>query len=414
MNAIWRNGLDSTLGKIVARPGVRRAFSCGKNMSYISRGAYGNMDTEIKLPLRDYYELQNFDSLTNNNNNFFTKKYGNSNYRHWENLKAYNPILINSIARWIMVDYKLNFYPYYDLNIVTVYTDLNRSIGLIKHLMGYYREVLSDEMFEKINVYLLPLYHGNNPTKHSNSIMKDTPAYITVLDCLSVFSRTGQKYGIDTFQLNPTLGNLRIGNDPIYLLLLNDIIKYLSHDLVKFSNVNSNWQQCFVNIPSDGKEPTQYFSEDLDFECEDSIYSYFKDVNFQKEELYYIPTRLMQLFHYLKHNTPEHKLFAIDKPQICNSNLVSIFKSLCNIDNKGIGSKMMINNDRTITYTNEFSRLQNVYNNINDSLRLCKTEELHEFVDQWSNIEEDGQNLTNIEIQLKLIRHSSLASLHSC
>ncbi|CCE62177.1 hypothetical protein TPHA_0C00200 [Tetrapisispora phaffii CBS 4417] len=384
------------------------------------------------IPLRDHYESLNAKNLKSNLNfysydpkkvkydsNFFTNQYGNENLHLFENLNSFNPTLINAIARYFIINYKLNYYPYYDLNLINVYTDLEQSLHLITNLIEFYRRILSPDMFTKIKIYLLPLHQydkGNIKTLETLLRIKKTlPKNIVVLDGLPIFADNK-----DGDAINPAIQELIIENDPIYILLFNDIIKYLAHDTVTYSKSEGKWKQLYVDVDSlKTKDEKIFFEGEVDYWCEQAIQYYFAGnvKNATPNQIYNIPTRLIQLFKLINRNFPEHKFFAIDNPVRIKKSFLEIVRDFIIPFGKQHtaynGSRLFVNNEKTISYNNNFQVLQRIYNKINEPTQFITVEELSVFIDQYSNVKEDGQNYKELEKIITFMRCSTLATLYS-
>lgn len=164
-----------------------------------------------------------------------------------EHLQFYDPIVTQCIAKWLLVDYKLNAYPYYDLNIVNVFTDLRQAVKIAKGMMTYFQSVLSKGMFERIKYFIIPLY--NDHTVTTEKLLNGIPGDVRLVENAAIFPPSGSNIDMEKpFSIE----------DPVYVLMLNDIIKNLSHDLVRFSNELNQWQQCYMDIHTDGTRSKRF------------------------------------------------------------------------------------------------------------------------------------------------------------
>ena len=79
-----------------------------------------------RISLRDYIEWQNFPYIMKREN-FFTQKNPvsmgtKSDPLLFDNILDCDPLFSKCLAKWLLVNYKLNDYPYYDLNVCLLYT----------------------------------------------------------------------------------------------------------------------------------------------------------------------------------------------------------------------------------------------------------------------------------------------------
>ncbi|CAI4034613.1 hypothetical protein SMKI_11G0590 [Saccharomyces mikatae IFO 1815] len=363
-----------------------------------------------RISLRDYIEWQNFPYIMKREN-FFTQKNPvsmgtKSDPLLFDNILDCDPLFSKCLAKWLLVNYKLNDYPYYDLNVVHIYTNLPQGIQICKNLMTYLKSTLSDNMFQKIKYFMVPLYKCDNiPPK----ILDGIPGSVSLV----------QDYPVSPNMLQKKF----ITEDPIHFLMLNDVIKYTTHDLVRYSSHDDTWQQCFVDINKNG-EKSKIFDSSMDYSCKLALEQIFDDQShiISDKELY-IPTKLIEILMTIKNNIPQHRIFTVDTPQRSSPKIVSFLKSL--FSPRSTGSSQVIQscsdsilsdkrNERIYFMTN-FLQLQNIYNEINSSSNSCEVEDMADFVEKWISPSERNRRPLSGEDkpQLKVIKNSSLAILHS-
>ncbi|CAI4044495.1 type II protein arginine methyltransferase SKDI_11G0590 [Saccharomyces kudriavzevii IFO 1802] len=380
-----------TFEQLVSTNGIRKGQTC-------------------RISLRDYLEWQNFPNIMKREN-FFTQRKSVSTVSQedpflFDNLLDYDPLFSRCLAKWLLVNYKLNDYPYYDLNIVNIYTDLPQGIQLCKSLMTYLKSTLSNNMFQKIKYFMIPLYKCENvPSK----LLDGIPGSVNL---------------IQDYPVSPDLLQKKfLIEDPVQILMLNDVIKYTTHDLVRYSSHDDAWQQCFVDVNEIGQKK-RTFESDIDYSCKLALEQLFGDQSnlvFDKE--LYIPTKLIEILMTIKNNIPEHRLFAVDTPQRSSPTVISILKSL--LYPRKVGSSQVVEQHSDSIFSDkcsgrthfitDFLQLKNVYNDINSSSRSCEVEDIADFVEKWISASERGaRSLSNRETpQLEDIKNSSLAILHS-
>ena len=363
-----------------------------------------------RISLRDYIEWQNFPNIMKRENFFTQKKPVSITTKgdpfSFDNILDCDPLFSKCLAKWLLVNYKLNDYPYYDLNIVNIYTDLPQAIQICKNLMSYLKSTLSDNMFQKIKYFMIPLYKCD---KVPSRLLDGIPGSVSLV----------QEYPVSPYLLQK---NLHI-EDPIQILMLNDVIKYTTHDLVRYSSDDDTWQQCFVGVNENGQK-TKSFDSAIDYSCKLALEQMFSDQShvISDKELY-IPTKLIEILTTIKNNIPEHRLFIVDAPQRSNPTIMSLLKSL--IGTRPTGSSKIVQpysdsifsdkQNGRIYFMTDFLQLQNIYNEINSSSSSCEVEEIADFVERWiSPSERSTRPLSNgNKPQLEDIKNSSLAVLHS-
>lgn len=371
------------------------------------------------IPLRDYHEWRKIANLMKYET-FFTrrgKSWGTS-VGSQNDLSLYDPIVTHCIAKWLLVDYKLNSYPYHDLNIVNVYTDLRQSLRIAKTMMTYFKTVLSETMFERIRYMMVPLY-DHEPIQ-VEKICQSIPGDVNLISDSAIFFSQPDGGDNDKYPF--------IIEDPVSIIMLNDVIKNLPHDLVKFSHEKRQWEQAYTDFNPDGLESLR-FESDLDFWCKFAIGKTLDDKlpsTRESTQGLYIPTRLAQLFEMIKRCAPQHKFLAVDEPQRWNPTFLSMIK-LCLGYEPIRGSKIIESQMDSIwrksgrggngpVFTTDFTQIQQMYMNINGMGRTSEIDDLGEFVDKWVNLGQDyDQSFTRekLESQLQMINESSLAVIHS-
>lgn len=355
------------------------------------------------IPLRDYYEWTTMPDLMKHER-FFTKRNPVSGHAI-EDLQFYDPIVTQSIAKWLLVNYKLNAYPYYDLNIVNVFTDLRQAVRISKGMMNYFQSSLSKEMFERIKYFIIPLYNDN--TIPIEKFLDRIPGDVRLVENAAIFPPNGSNIDLEKpFSIE----------DPVYVLMLNDIIKNLSHDLVQFSDELNRWQQCYVDIHADGTS-SQRFEKDMDFWCQYTLQLLSSQDQYLDKKSH-IPTRLVQLFDMIKICAPEHRLFAIDVPQRWQPSFWTTVKFL--LGKNAIPRSQLVGpsiDEKLMHFIADFTQVKKIYSDINETSKYCEFEDLSEFIDQWTDLSDVEEHSTmtrdRLEAQLEMIRRSSLGVIHT-
>ncbi|CAI4599390.1 ASN_collapsed_G0032250.mRNA.1.CDS.1 [Saccharomyces cerevisiae] len=363
-----------------------------------------------RISLKDYIEWQNFPNIMKRENFFTQRKPVTTTAKEepfsFDNILDCEPQFSKCLAKWLLVNYKLNDYPYYDLNIVNIYTDLPQAIQICKNLMSYLKSTLSDNMFQKIKYFMVPLYKCD---KIPSKLLDGIPGSVSLV----------QDYPVSPYFLQKKFHI----EDPIQILMLNDVIKYSTHDLVRYSSDDKGWQQCFVDINENGQK-SKSFDSAIDYSCELALEQMFNDRSHVSpgKELY-IPTKLIEILMTIKNNIPEHRLFIVDTPQRSSPTIISLLKSL--ISPRPTGSSQIVQpysdsifSDKRsgrICFMTDFLQLQNIYNGINSSSSSCEVEDVADFVEKWISPNERStlSSQNGNRPQLEDIKNSSLAVLHS-
>ncbi|CCE90406.1 type II protein arginine methyltransferase TDEL_0B02770 [Torulaspora delbrueckii] len=383
----------------------------------LRNGKSFNVGETGTLALRDYFEWRALPSIMRHET-FFTQrnKLLDQVTNSTERLSLYDPILTHCIAKWLLVDYKLNSYPYSDLNIINIYTNLPQSLRIAKSMMSYFQLVLSEDMFERIKYIMVPLHsHQKRP---STKLTSGIPGKVQIVHDRAVFSsQVSNKYNPRPFVIE----------DPVYFLMLDDVLKNTSHDLVKYNQEAGKWEQCYVDIDEHGRR-TRRFDSEMDYWCQIALKRALKEHDpsaTAKTEGVLIPTRLIQLFELLKECAPAHKLFAIDTPQRWDPSFFSMIKLL--LGHKPLRASQILEPERSSIWSGrrddhaprfaiDFAQAQQLYMSINENNRLCEVKDMSEFVDQWFDARSDVMGeLTKDKLnsQLEVIDGSLLAILHS-
>lgn len=400
------------------------------------------------IPFRDRIELHNRKYIMKRHN-FFSKHDSRYNGNIQENLLTYDPILTQCIARWLWLNYKITDYPYYDLNILNIFTDLPQSIYFMKQIMKYYHETLPFESFDKINYYLFPLYKCNNINKQS--LLDDIPGNVHIMEDTTLFPIN------KNINFNEQTSNMYI-NDPVQILMFNDVLGKLAHDLVRYNPYKQSLEQCYVE--ENGNINKKQYSSKLDYWCELTLrqlhnndHDHFSiNENILGNNTYpmdevSIPSQFIQLLEQLKFNAPDLRLFMIDSPKIVTKPIIQKLKRFfsrrkrylyndmigaSNIENvESINVVDQIQSD--ITFNPDFQQLETILNNIKGNgtrhgfLQPCEIETLGNFCDKWvdSKVKEPSHStnkednsiprefLEKLKLQLSIANKSSLTILHS-
>lgn len=278
------------------------------------------------VSVRQYLEFLNKPSIVMQNDVFFnTTQYNQINGNYC--LVKDSPDFIYSMAKWLWVDYKLNNYPFFDLNVLQIFTNLDSSLDTVKEIMKFWQLKLLNEQFERIRYILVPLFPlGEIPNRLKRKL--DTiPGNVTIVNNIdnNPFDDVNQlnKKSLET-EIRKVHSDKPVTwiQDPVYMLFLNDIMCYTASDIVRFKLTEQKWQQRFLTFNNSGNLTRDVnYVDDLDPLCAETVtilQDYILDNNEdfrhgQDEIELIIPSQLLKLLNVARRLVPDYKIFAIDE-----------------------------------------------------------------------------------------------------
>ncbi|SCU85573.1 LAME_0D01882g1_1 [Lachancea meyersii CBS 8951] len=311
-------------------------------------------------------------------------------------ISLYDDILAHCMARWLLVDYKLNAYPYFDLNIMTVYTDLHQSLRFSRLMLNYFEQTVPEELYQRINCFLVPL--------HSN-----TSVTVSVPDT----KITAVQDGLLSFQ-----PSIRI-EDPIYIMMVNDVLRHLSQDYVRKS-AHGDWEQRFVDFLPNG-ERYERFSKEIDYRCNVTLKTLKPALEASGISETYIPSRLVHFFTLLQQCAPEHKILALDAARREPSSLSSIISSWFRSNDNRFqafepnGPTDPLSLEDATSFTSKFSEVRKIYASVHDGSKICQSQGLSDFAESWLDLEETERILgaKDLELRASWMRDAELDVLYN-
>lgn len=353
--------------------------------------------TAFKAPLRDFIEWDNINNAQRYN--FFSKK----STKVVNEVSTLEPLLSHCMARWLHVQYKLNYYPYYDLNVVCVYTDLNSGIQLAESVVNYFKKLASGDVYDRLNYYLVPLYD----TKVDSMARLPADPKIQIMD-KGLLSNHG------SYQIE----------DPVFVTMVNDVLRYLSCDLVRYDSQVKKWLQAYIEYDINKGFIKQEFRE-MDYWCHLTSKLVNTDQGYQGHERY-IPTRLINIFTQLHRSLPEHKLFMIDNPQRWTPSLSTMMKLIMGwnshpVTQANISTQLYLPWSKSTditressTFITDFIQVKKLYTEITEGSKTLELEDLKDFASDWIDIKESKEilacgNDNTINISRRNIENSKLA-----
>lgn len=220
--------------------------------------------------------------------------------------------------------------------------------------------------------------------------------------------------------------------DPVYIVLMDDVIKNLSHDQVRL-NSNEMWEQGYLKFNSSGDFCKQEWYEVMDSLCSKTVDMLQDRVDRQMGIPQYIPSQLIQLFEVINSLTPENRIFALDLQQ--HSSLYHSHWWWKTLFNKAThwghdhdfytGSSVLLNPEHetlwnhpeynpipppprdTITFAPNFKQIERICLNFNSDVNAVELHSLHKFMNQWYHEENKPTPLS------KQLKQSQLRLIHS-
>ncbi|SCU77746.1 LADA_0A02014g1_1 [Lachancea dasiensis] len=349
------------------------------------------------VPSRDFLEWISIEKI--GSQNFFAPR--NLTQQHlMPSLSQFEQILAHCMARWLAVDYKLNSYPYFDLNILTVYTDLHQSLRLSRSILNYFKHTTPDDLYQRVHCFLLPLHSNNLLGRNMKVSVPDDK--ITVL-----------QDGILSFPQSLWI------EDPVYIIMANDVLRHLPQDYVR-KNSKNEWEQRFTDIYPDATR-CERFSKSVDYLCQITLDTLQPRLNASGIQESYIPSRLLQLFQLLHNCAPEHKLLAMDAALSPASSIYQqLLSRLLSGDEKfrssvACGPDNSISSEAATTFISDFAELRRIYVATSNGTKTCQSQTLNSFTDNWIDIEETEQilGLHDLHLKAQWMKDSGIDVLYS-
>lgn len=408
------------LRRLIARPFHKCSFSQLKRLTEAdlddSRRRANGM-----IPVRDYMKWLNKPQVMVRYDFFNRKRRATDGC---EKVTDFEPLFSHAMAKWLWTTYKLNDYPYFDLNIVTVFTNLPQCLDICQNTMKFFQEVLTEDQFNRINYFMVPLYKLDRDI-NATTLNDRIPGKIQIINDIQVSPFNG--LGMETDHSNTFWVQ-----DPVYIVLMDDVIKNLSHDQVRL-NAAGSWEQGYLRFNSTGDQFKQEFHEGVDPLCAKTIDMLQENVDTQSMGPQYIPSQLIQLFDVINSLTPENRIFALDLQQ--HSSLYHPhwwWKTLFNKatqwavdDDFYTGSSVLLNQQQeatwnhqnyipmdpkprgSITFAPNFKQIEQICLNFSAGANAVELHSLHTFMSQW--YPEEGK-LAPLASHLK---QSQLRLIHS-
>ncbi|AGO11980.1 AaceriAGR302Cp [[Ashbya] aceris (nom. inval.)] len=322
----------------------------------------------FSVTYRDFMEWNNIQVARHGR--FFEKRNAAS-LSQLHSMGRAEPLLCHALARWMHVDYKLNSYPYFDLNVLLVYTDWDQAQRVAGVLVSFLERVQAASG-QRVNCFVAPL-HGK-PARGRRKAAVHPGVHV-----------------LDSGLLNSETCRIE---DPVYVVLMNDVLRYLSCDLVRMDK-DGEWQQMQLDIKARSTE--RIWFDTMDHWCHAATMLHVpQGMEFRPGAQMFVPTRLTQLLHSLCENMPEHRLFALDMPQqhrwwywLYYNNQRTVLDAIQVHQLHDVFTKSEVET----VFAADFASLKRLYALVSDGLKLAQAEPATDFAGHWTDLRESEELL---------------------
>lgn len=421
------------LKRLLSRPLTKCHFSHVKQLKYEDLHDPSTRSNG-RIPIREYIKWLNrpyimvwddfFNSKTLKNNVTICHDILES---HEERIANFEPFFSEAMAKWLWTTYTLNDYPYFDLNIVTVFTNLPKALDTCSHTMKFFKDVLRSEQFARINYFMVPLYRMDGHISEEQLLYRRIPGKVQIINDIKVspFHVLGVKNDpSNTFWVQ----------DPVYIILMDDIIKYMAQDQIRI-NSEGVLEQGYLRFNSSGDYFRKEYHKEIDPLCSQAINILDNTIDSATGIEQYIPSQLIQLFEVISSITPEYRIFALDLQRDSYKNYTSWwlktwYNKLTYWDNSHDDYitdpnvllipekeeqwnhtmyKRMTNNVTSrnlISFTTSFKQIKKICLNFNPNINAVKLQSLYQFMNQW--YQDEFNAIPDASIYWKQLRGSQL------
>ncbi|AET40230.1 type II protein arginine methyltransferase Ecym_5485 [Eremothecium cymbalariae DBVPG len=313
-------------------------------------------------------------------------------------IHRFESLVSHSLARWMHVDYKLNSYPYHDLNIMIIYMDINQALRSGEMLVDYLDQV-DLQLTGRVHCNLMQLYESIQPHR-SKIAQKVKHPRLKVLNRGILLSNSEQYF---------TEG-------PVYVILMNGVLSYLSCDLIKMDE-NHGWQQMYVDVDVLQNHKSVSFGDPDDLCRVAADICIPNHLHFPSGSEMFIPSRMIQFFHNLSRTMSEHKLFALDIPQTrpwWHKLWSNEQKHASRFIQKYQFHNIFEKSEVETLFIPDFAQVKTLYNHINQGMNLAQVNSLVDFTNEWMDLKESASFLNrDISLEYQYLQDSKLEILRS-
>lgn len=323
---------------------------------------------------------------------------------HEEGIINFESLFSEAMAKWLWTTYTLNDYPYFDLNIVTIFTNLPKALDTCSHTMKFFENVLQSGQFERINYFMVPLYRMDRHRSEEQMLCKHIPGKVQIINDIKVspFHVLGMKdENSNTFWVQ----------DPVYIVLMDDIIKYMAQDQIRI-NYEGELEQGYLRFNSSGDYFRKEYHKEIDPLCSQTIDILQNTIESAPGIEQYIPSQLIQLFEVISLMTPEYRIFALDLQRDPYKNYANRWwKTWYNKlvhwgtdhDEYTTGSNVLLTPEKEeqwnhttykrmtknitsrdlTSFTTNFKQIEKICLKFNPNVNAVKLQSLYQFMNQW-------------------------------
>ncbi|ODV95403.1 hypothetical protein PACTADRAFT_42607 [Pachysolen tannophilus NRRL Y-2460] len=370
--------------------------------------------------LKSYEKYDNFGNNNNNNNNNKdnkndSKKDGGPGLQLWHTpSELFQPYYGEALARYLLVNYMLNQYPYKDL---IIYEAGAGNGTLMLNIMDYIKRNQPD-VYERTRYKIIEISSklatsqraqlDSKISQHSDKVeiinksifeweeVVPEPCFFIALEVFDNFAHDVVRYDIDSGR--PYQGYVAISEH-------GDFQEFYNPEL-------DEWTSAFLGLREQGKFSVfrdkeksflgkQFKNQGIFFNrnsqrrhpiYESKMINHLKNIlnplrsNLSAPE--YIPTRLLKFFHILKYKFPEHQLLASDfssLPEVIQGYNAPTVQTFLNNRVVNVSTYMVLQGYFDIIFPTDFKFTSDLYRQVIG--KVSKTATHTAFLEQWADIE---------------------------
>ncbi|ANZ76576.1 BA75_03678T0 [Komagataella pastoris] len=312
--------------------------------------------------------------------------------------ELFQPYYGEALARYLLVNYMLNQFPYDDL---VIYEMGGGNGTLMLNILNYIREKQPD-VYERTQYRIIEISH-NLSTKQEETALQlkakdhDHHGKVQIIN-KSIF---------DWKEVEP---------NPCFFIAL-EVFDNFAHDVIRYDNTTREPYQGYVVVDEHG-DFKEFFTRDLDDWAnaflglrengkyprlnqkslwgdhplaKNAFYRGFKDsiypVHANLSDPEYIPTRLLKFFHILKYKFPQHQLLASDFSKLNETipgYMAPVVQTMLNNRMVTTDSYMVLQGYFDIMFPTDFQLASDLYRQVVG--KLADVSSHREFLSQWADI----------------------------
>ncbi|KAI3404704.2 hypothetical protein KGF56_002472 [Candida oxycetoniae] len=375
---------------------------------YNKHYGYFSKEVEIYHPEKpfNYSQVNNVDEFVK----IWSKSYEKSKSLWHTPTELFSPHYGESLARYILITYKLGIYPYEDLVIYemgggngtlmcdilsyikkhepeiyenTQYNIIEISSQLAKKQENSYRKKLKGQGLsaDKLSIFNKSIFDWET--------VVEEPCFFIALEVFDNFAHDVIKYDMNTGE--PFEGKVLIDKQ-------GDFYQFFTQELSQYSTAylnlreNGNFSILDYSNSLRGKLDKFKFNKTLHPLLESSIRLKIKNqilpFNDYLSNPEYIPTRLVKFFNILKHKFPNHSLISSDfhyLPNTINGYNGPVVQTVINGETIDVRTYMVQQGYFDIMFATNFELASDLYRQITG--KVSKTSTHKKFLEEWADVE---------------------------